>query len=124
MRAVHAILVSSLERSAGNERAHSLEITAEKHTHVMRNSAGRGRNGPIHPRLLAMVQAARYYGVELDRNEFRAVSDKPPSAAALSVWAQNAGMWSRAVRMRWRHLLRFHDSGPVVLLFNDGSAAC
>ena len=27
-----------------------------------------------------------------------------------------------AIRLRWRHLLRFHDSGPAVLLFNDGSA--
>ena len=31
-------------------------------------------------------------------------------------------MWSRAVRLRWRHLMRFHDTGPVVLLFNDGTA--
>ena len=44
------------------------------------------------------------------------------AAAALSQWAQNAGMWSRAVRIRWRHLLRFKDTGPVVLLFKDGSA--
>ena len=45
-----------------------------------------------------------------------------PSAAALSQWAQNAGIWARAVRLRWRHLLRFQDSAPVVLLFTDGSA--
>ena len=31
-------------------------------------------------------------------------------------------MWSRAVRLRWRHLMRFHDTGPVVLLFTDGTA--
>ena len=31
-------------------------------------------------------------------------------------------MWSRAVRLRWRHLMRFHNTGPVVLLFNDGTA--
>jgi ATP-binding cassette subfamily B protein len=78
---------------------------------------------PIHSRLQAMIQAARYQGVELDVNEFRQMpGEVVPSAAALSVWAQNAGMWSRAVRIRWRHLLRFNDSGPVVLLFNDGSA--
>jgi ATP-binding cassette subfamily B protein len=70
-----------------------------------------------------MVQAARYHGVELDVNEFRPTpGEAAPTPAALSLWAQNAGMWSRAVRIRWRHLLRFNDTGPVVLLFKDGSA--
>ena len=32
-------------------------------------------------------------------------------------------MWARAVRISWRHLLRFKESEPVVLLFADGSAA-
>ena len=31
-------------------------------------------------------------------------------------------MWARAVRLRWRHIQRLHETGPVVLLFNDGSA--
>ena len=31
-------------------------------------------------------------------------------------------MWARAVRLRWRHLLRFSNTAPVVLLFNDGTA--
>src|SRR5438128_990540 len=43
-------------------------------------------------------------------------------AADLSEWAQNGGMWSRAVRIRWSHLLRFQETGPVVLLFSDGGA--
>ena len=74
-------------------------------------------------RLQAMIQAARYQGIELDPNAFtQTPSDTVPSAAALSLWAQNAGMWSRAVRIRWNHLLRLNDSGPVVLLFTDGSA--
>jgi ATP-binding cassette subfamily B protein len=71
-----------------------------------------------------MIQAARYQGLELDPNEFKNASGEPlPSAAALSLWAQNAGMWSRAVRIRWRQVLRFHDTGPIVLLFSDGTAA-
>jgi ATP-binding cassette subfamily B protein len=70
-----------------------------------------------------MIQAARYHGLELDPNEFRnAAGESIPSAAALSQWAQNAGMWSRAVRIRWRQLLRLNDTGPVVLLFTDGTA--
>jgi ATP-binding cassette subfamily B protein len=78
---------------------------------------------PIDPRLQAVIQAGRYHGIELDPNEFRRPEGgTAPSAAALSLWAQNAGMWSRAVRIRWRHLFRFQESGPVVLLFEDGSA--
>ncbi len=78
---------------------------------------------PIHPRLLAMIIAGRYHGLELDPNEFRGTPGDPsPSAAALCTWAQNTGMWSRAVRLRWRHLMRFHNTGPVVLLFTDGTA--
>jgi ATP-binding cassette subfamily B protein len=77
----------------------------------------------LDPRLQAMVQAGRYHGVELDPNEVRRPeSETAPSAASLSQWAANAGMWSRAVRIRWRHLLRFQETGPVVLLFEDGGA--
>jgi ATP-binding cassette subfamily B protein len=74
-------------------------------------------------RLKAMTQAARYQGVELDPEEFRrAPGEDAISAAALSTWAQNAGLWARAVKIKWRHLFRFQDTGPVVLLFTDGSA--
>ena len=79
--------------------------------------------GPIHPRLLAMMMAARYYGLELDPAEFRFGPDESvPTAAALSKWAQNSSMWSRALRLRWKHLFSVTGAGPVVLLFNDGSA--
>jgi subfamily B ATP-binding cassette protein HlyB/CyaB len=82
-----------------------------------------GGRGPIHPRLLAMMMAARYYGLELDPHEFRLDKDETqPTAAALSVWAQSAGMWSRALRLKWRHLFSVTGASPVVLLFNDGSA--
>ncbi|TIN13781.1 MAG: peptidase domain-containing ABC transporter, partial [Mesorhizobium sp.] len=65
----------------------------------------------------------RYHGLELDANEFRVASASPvPNATDLSQWAQNGGMWSRALRIRWSHLLRFEHTGPVVLLFNDGGA--
>ena len=45
-----------------------------------------------------------------------------PGAAALSDWAKASGMWSRALRLRWRHLMHLSGTGPVVLLFNDGTA--
>ncbi len=69
------------------------------------------------------MMAARYYGLELDPGDFRlAAGETAPTAAALSSWAQAAGMWSRALRLRWRHLFTVTGAGPVVLLFNDGSA--
>ena len=79
--------------------------------------------GPIHPRLLAMMMASRYYGLELDPMDFRlGENETTPSPAALSTWAQGAGMWSRALRLKWRNLFAVTGAGPVVLLFNDGSA--
>jgi subfamily B ATP-binding cassette protein HlyB/CyaB len=84
---------------------------------------GGKRGAPIHPRLLAMMMAARYFGLELDSVEFRhGPGETVPSAAALSDWAKNAGMWSRALRLKWRHLMNLSNTGPVVLLFNDGTA--
>ncbi|RUX09323.1 peptidase domain-containing ABC transporter [Mesorhizobium sp. M8A.F.Ca.ET.059.01.1.1] len=89
---------------------------------------GRTPGGPaafdqVGPRLKAMLAVARYHGVELDPKEFRAATASPfPTSTDLSEWARNGGMWSRAVRVRWSHLLRFQDTGPVVLLFNDGGA--
>ena len=81
------------------------------------------RGAPIHPRLLAMMMAARYFGLELDPTDFRnGPGETVPGAAALSDWAKNAGMWSRALRLRWRHLMSLSGTGPVVLLFNDGTA--
>ena len=58
----------------------------------------------------------------IPKNSRARLNETAPSAASLSLWAQNAGIWARAVRLNWRHLLRFQDSSPVVLLFKDGSA--
>lgn len=78
----------------------------------------------VGPRLKAILRAARYHGVDLDPNEFRPSGRSAiPTAADLAEWAQNAGMWARALRIRWSHLLRLQDTGPVVLLFSDGGAA-
>ncbi len=70
-----------------------------------------------------MMMASRYYGLELDPVDFRlGPGETVPSPAALSAWAQGAGMWSRALRLKWRNLFSVTGAGPVVLLFNDGSA--
>jgi ATP-binding cassette subfamily B protein len=87
------------------------------------DAASAAGGGAVDQRLLAVIIAARFHGTELDPNEFRlGAGESEPTAASLSKWAQDAGMWSRAVRLRWRHLMRFKDTGPVVLLFTDGSA--
>ena len=81
------------------------------------------RSTPVASRLQAVIVAGRFYGMELDPAEFDAqTGEAEPSAAALSAWAQSAGMWARAVRLGWRQLLRLQDAGPVVLLFSDGTA--
>ena len=90
----------------------------------MSSSTDARRQAAIHPRLLAMMTAARYYGLELDPHEFHAGPDeKIPEAGALSQWAQNSGMWARALRLRWRHLMGMSNGVPVVLLLKDGGAA-
>src|SRR5260370_8567260 len=70
----------------------------------------------VDPRIQAVVRAARFYGAELDPVEFScALGETVPSAASLAAWAQESGLWSRAVRLRWRHLMRLQSTGPVVL---------
>jgi ATP-binding cassette, subfamily B, bacterial HlyB/CyaB len=88
--------------------------------------AGSGRQtigDVIHPRVQAVMVAARFHGMELDPSGVVSTGAQDiPSAASLSEWAQSAGMWARAVRLRWRQLMHFVDAGPVVLLLTDGSA--
>ena len=88
--------------------------------------AGGGREASsnvIHPRVQAIMVAARFHGVELDPKEVASTpAQHSPSAASLTEWARSAGLWARAVRLRWRQLLQLADAGPVVLLLTDGSA--
>jgi ATP-binding cassette, subfamily B, bacterial HlyB/CyaB len=80
-------------------------------------------SGAIDPRVQAMVRAARFYGTELDPADFHCGrGEAMASAASLSAWARESGLWSHAVRLRWRQLMRLQDSGPIVLLFTDGGA--
>lgn len=87
-------------------------------------SDGAGPMPGAHSRVLAVVQTARFHGCELDVEQFRGKEgDAVPAAGSLSEWARNAGLWSKAIRLRWRNLMRLADSGPVVLLLRDGEAA-
>ena len=81
------------------------------------------REQRVDSRIRAVALAARYYGMELDESDFRRKpGETSPSAASLSSWAQDCGLWAKGVRMNWRQLLRLQAAGPVVLLLNDGSA--
>ncbi len=75
-------------------------------------------------RLRAIVYVARYHGVDLDRTELRLVPGAAlPAPADLVVWLRGSGLWAQADYLKWRHLLRINSDEPVVLLFDDGSAA-
>ncbi|KAA5609804.1 peptidase domain-containing ABC transporter [Rhodovastum atsumiense] len=73
-------------------------------------------------RLLAVITAARHYGVELDRDDLRFPLGEVPQPAALVDWLRNSGLWARAVRLRWSELLALPISGPLVLMGRDGGA--
>jgi ATP-binding cassette subfamily B protein len=93
----------------------AIERTAEKRT---------VDNDTIDPRVQAIMVAARYNGVELDPHDFAPMhAQEILSSALLAGWARNAGLWARACRLNWHQLVRLRDSGPVVLLLKDGSAA-
>src|ERR1700737_2322851 len=105
-----------------------LDSRTQRYQPTFPADAGDGRQTSgdvIHPRVQAVMVAARFHGMELDPSEVVSRgAPGTPSAASLSEWAQSAGMWARAVRLRlrWRQLMHFVDAGPVVLLLTDGSA--
>ncbi|MGA2044414.1 MAG: peptidase domain-containing ABC transporter [Roseiarcus sp.] len=79
--------------------------------------------GATSARVKAVVAAARFHGRELDPADYqRTAVDPAISAASLIAFARTGGLWSKAVRLRWRQLLRLTDAGPIVLLLNDGGA--
>ena len=83
---------------------------------------GQGRLDAAKARVDALVAVAQHHGVELDRKAFRVSPAEVPSPAALVTWAREGGLWAKATRLRWRHLIRMQSNAPVVLLFSDGGA--
>ena len=75
-------------------------------------------------RLDALAVVARFHGAELDRSGCRTpLGQSVPAPASLVAWAERSGLWAKAVRLRWRQLLRVRSVGPLVLLLKDGGAA-
>ena len=75
-------------------------------------------------RLAAVVQVARYHGVELDPEALRLTEGAAfPPPAALVEWLKEAGLWARGSKITFRHLLGVDEPAPIVLLLNNGGAA-
>ncbi len=90
-----------------------------------RPAAGHGARAPepLTIRLRAAMAAARYHGVELDPKTFQAEpNEASPSPATLVRWMDAQGMVARGMRLKWRYLVRMHNTPPIVLMFKDGSA--
>ncbi|MGC4025473.1 MAG: peptidase domain-containing ABC transporter [Mesorhizobium sp.] len=100
----------------------SASSTAVRDTIRQSAKRGSGDDGPketIPARIKAVQAAARFHGIELDTRDCR---EQTPNAAGLAEWARRGGMWARAVRVNWSHLIKLQAPGPVVLLLNDGGA--
>jgi HlyB family type I secretion system ABC transporter len=75
-------------------------------------------------RLAAVMNVARYHGVEMNLESLRLRPDEPaPSPPVLIEWLREAGLWVRGVPMNFRQLLKVDDPAPIVLLLDDGGAA-
>jgi ABC-type bacteriocin/lantibiotic exporter with double-glycine peptidase domain len=81
------------------------------------------RDQGLHSWLVGALAIARYHGIDLDPSTFRLDPSTPvPSPAVLVEWLREQGMWAKAVRIKWQQLLRMDQTGPVLLLMNDGGA--
>ncbi len=75
-------------------------------------------------RLAAVMNVARYHGVEMDLESLRLRPDEPaPSPPVLIEWLREAGLWARGVPMNFRQLIKIDDPAPIILLLDDGGAA-
>ncbi len=82
-----------------------------------------GISGPTLARLKSVIAAARYHGVDMDPKDFRGtIGEDTPSPATLVTWLRDQGMVAKAMRLKWRHIVRMSEQPPMVLTFRDGSA--
>ncbi len=78
---------------------------------------------PTELRLRAIATAARFFGIDLEINDFRPRPNEPyPSPASLVEWLREQGLQARGTVLKWKNLFTFRETVPVVLLLKDGSA--
>ena len=79
---------------------------------------------PCEARLAAILNVARYHGVEMNLETLRLRrGEKAPNPPELIAWVQEAGLWARGVHMNFRQLLQIDAPAPIILLLDDGGAA-
>ena len=78
---------------------------------------------PKELRLRAVAAAARFYGMDLDINDYQGPpTEAYPSPASLVVWLRNQGLTAKAAMLKWKNLFSFRETSPVVVLLKDGTA--
>ncbi len=85
-----------------------------------------GLNGglPGLARLAAVMNVARYHGVELDPQTIKLKAEsQAPTPPELIDWLRESGLWARGVPLSFKQLLKIDDPAPVILLLDDGGAA-
>ncbi len=85
-------------------------------------------NTAAQARLAAVIAVARFHGLDLHAEDFRAAPNElTPSPASLAAWARDQGLSARAGRIRWKQLFKLQGNetpaSPIVLLLKDGGAA-
>ena len=75
-------------------------------------------------RLAALLNVARYHGVEMNLEALRLKpGEQAPNPPELIAWLQEASLWARGVHMNFRQLVKIDAPAPIVLLLDDGGAA-
>ena len=83
-----------------------------------------GGSGPLLARLAAVMNVARYHGVELDPQSVKLnAAEEAPSPPVLVEWLRESGLWARGVKLSFRQLMGIDDPAPIILLLDDGGAA-
>jgi HlyB family type I secretion system ABC transporter len=88
------------------------------------NAASIGGSSTSQARLAAVMNVARYHGVELDPSALRLnASDDAPQPPEIIEWLREAGLWARGLHSSFRQISRIEDPAPIILLLDDGGAA-
>ncbi|WBO60158.1 peptidase domain-containing ABC transporter [Acidocella sp. MX-AZ03] len=75
-------------------------------------------------RMAAVLNVARFHGVEMDLDGLRLRgSEAAPPPPELVVWLKEAGLWARGVQMNFRQIMNMESPSPIILLLDDGGAA-
>jgi len=88
------------------------------------NDASIGMNPLVQARLAAVMNVARYHGVEMNPESLRLKpGEAAPSPPVLLEWLRESGLWARGIPMTFRQLVKIDDPAPIILLLDDGGAA-